>query len=532
MKKLLSILLIQSVLITSVLANEVKTINISNDSWKISTNWISIKINKSNTEDENKEITRKELFNFYANYFKSVIPESYKYIKLEYTDVLEWTEVYDSLQILVYYNLLENKKSRVYPLSGLSAYGLYSLSERILWLELLKLKDKEELQLNYANQNDLKFINQAFQDKLKILNVWSDSKSITIKKEIFQDVYNVLSEEHYQKDEFSETQLLDRAIQWLTEATLDKHTTYFPPTQNKNFQSSLSWEFEWIWAYVEMVKPGIFMVISPIKNAPAYNAWIKWGDQIIKVDDKEVLAENSSEEVISWIKWKKWTTVLITIKRADQILEFNVIRDTIVIDDITTEVISSDTFLISISSFWQNVSENFKEALVELSEQKRIKKVIIDLRNNGGWYLDQVADMLSYIVPKWKNTAVIKTLNWDTSYKSDWYELVNFNDYRIIILQNWSTASASEILAGTIKDYFPDTTLLGEQSYGKWSVQRLKQYDDGSLLKYTIAKWYTGWNEISIDGIWLTPDILLEFDTEDYQEYNNDNQLNKAIKLK
>ena len=528
MKKITSILLLLTLVI---IPNYTIAKTISIWTTSISINWEE-SVNTKIKEQKNI-VTRKEIFNYYANVFRDLTPVSYKYIDLKYTDIVKWSKLYDSLQILVYYNLLENKEGRIYPRNSLSAHGLYTLSEKVLWVKLLKYKDEIELQSRYGDMNDLIFITSKFNEELKVItNSKTDSKAVENKKEIFQDVYKILTEQHYKKDSYSQEELLDKAIEWLTLGTNDKHTTYFPPMEKQWYQDTLNGEFEWIWAYVEMEKPWKFMIISPISGSPAHNAWLKWWDQVTHVDGKEILPTNSSKEVVSWIKWPKWTKVLLTIKRGTKTLEIEVIRDKIVIKDIETEKVSFDTFLISIKSFWPNVSESFKEALTELKEEKRIKKVIIDLRNNWGGYLDQVADMLSYIVPEGKPTTIIKYLNWNHVFKSAWYELINFEDYQIVILQNSGTASASEILAGTIKDYFPETTLLWEQSYGKWSVQRMKEYSDGSLLKYTIARWYTGWTETTIDQVWLTPDVLLEFDTESYEKYGTDNQLNRAIKLR
>jgi carboxyl-terminal processing protease len=209
-----------------------------------------------------------------------------------------------------------------------------------------------------------------------------------------------------------------------------------------------------------------------------------------------------------------------------------VTRDKIIIKDIETELINRNTFYINISNFWPHVSNEFKKAIEELKEKKYVNKVIIDVRNNGGWYLDQVTDMLSYMVPEWEPTAIIKYLKWNKTYRSAWYELIDFSKYKIIVLQNSWTASASEILAGTIKDYYPGSTSIWEQSYGKWSVQKLKQYKDWSLLKYTVARWYTWWSETSIAWVWLTPDIKLELDMERYKKYEKDNQLDKALKTR
>lgn len=521
MKKIIAILLIQLIIITPTFANT-KTIKITSNSVKISEN---IDLHKN-------LVTRKEIFNYYAKVFRDLTPESYKYIKLNFTDVVEWTKVYDSLQILVYYNLLENKQGRIYPRKNLSAHGLYTLSEKVLGVKLLKYKNETELKSRYGSMNDLIFISSKFNEELKVVTVKNDTKEIKNKKEVFQDVYDILTQQHYNKDNYSKSELLDKAIEGLTEGTNDKHTTYFPAVESEWFQDTLNWEFEWIWAYVEMEKPGKFMIISPITDSPAYKSGLKGWDQITHVDGKEIWEENSAKEVISWIKWPKGTKVLLTISRNNKSLEIEVTRDKIVINDIETELVDYKTFLISIRSFGPHVSENFKEALTELSENKSVRKVIIDLRNNWGGYLDQVADMLSYLVPEGENTAVIKYLKWNHDFKSAWYELIDFNDYQIVILQNSGTASASEILAGTLKDYYPDATLLWEQSYGKWSVQRIKEYKDGSTLKYTIARWYTGWSETSIDWVWLTPDILLEFDSESYEKYETDNQLQKAIKLR
>ncbi|USN58784.1 MAG: hypothetical protein H6767_01470 [Candidatus Peribacteria bacterium] len=114
------------------------------------------------------------------------------------------------------------------------------------------------------------------------------------------------------------------------------------------------------------------------------------------------------------------------------------------------------------------------------------------------------------------------------SNKSYGYSIVDFSNYTLVILQNSGSASASEIMIGTIKDYYPDTILIGETTYGKGSVQTIKQYVDGSSLKYTIAKWYTGKNEIGIDGIGIEPDIELPIDVKQFEQ-GMDNQLNKAL---
>jgi carboxyl-terminal processing protease len=277
-----------------------------------------------------------------------------------------------------------------------------------------------------------------------------------------------------------------------------------------------------------MVEPGVLKITSPIPGSPSEKAWLKWGDIVLKVDWKEISRDNSLLEVVKWIKWPAWTDVILTIKRNWEIKDITVTRDKIIITDIESKKLNSRTYYIHIKSFWENVSREFKKSLEELKNSRNINKVIIDLRNDWGWYLDQVTEILSYFVPKWEKTAVVKYYNSSKDYISKWYEDINFSKYKIVILQNSWTASASEILIWTLKDYYKNLTIIGEQSYWKGSVQVMKWYSDGSMLKYTIAKWFTWWTETGIDWIWITPDYELEFDFEKFKKYWTDNQLNKA----
>ena len=281
-----------------------------------------------------------------------------------------------------------------------------------------------------------------------------------------------------------------------------------------------------------METPGSVRILSPIPDSPAEKAWLKWWDLIIKVDGKEIKKENSLPEVITWIKWPAWSKVTLTVERWENIFHIDVIREKIIIINLESKLLTKDTYYIQIKSFWDNVSQNFKHALEWVKEYKRVNKIIIDLRNNGGWYLWEVADMLSYFIKKWEPTAVVKYTTWEQVYKSQGYDSLDFSKYKIVILQNSWTASASEIMIGTLKDYIDDITVIWEKSYGKWSVQTIRWYNDGSSLKYTVAKWFTWKTQTWIDGIWIIPDVDLEFDIEKYQQDWSDNQLEKAILFK
>lgn len=497
---------------------------------KIEKNPITIQVVEKN---QTKELTRWEALTFYWNYFKE-IPESYKYISLNFKWVTKDTDLYKALQKLIYLDLLENTKINIYSDKKVNALTFYKLWEKILWTPFINLEETNSLKKRNAIEPDMRRVINSMrkvEEKTEIDDFkidWS-SKELDMKQAIFIDAYNTILESHYDRNTIDEVKLWDSAISWVAKWANDKYTAYFPPVENKNFQEGLNWEYEWIWSYVDMENPWVVKIVSPISWSPSQKAWLKWWDIVTKVDWKEITIKNSLQEVVSWIKWPAWTNVVLTIIRDKKELEITVVREKIIIKDIEFELINDKTFVISVKSFWETVSAHFELALNELKKHNNVNKVIIDLRNNWWWYLEEVSDILSHFVPEWEITAYVEYLSWDKEYKSRWYDLIDFSKYKIILLQNSWTASASEIMIWTIKDYYPSSQTIGETTYWKWSVQTIKSYTDWSSLKYTIAKWFTWKSRTWIDWVGIKPDIELE---QDLKNINNDNVLNKAINIR
>lgn len=514
MKKILSIIL--SLLI----------LTLTSSTYAISISWSNITINENSKKSY---ITVWEVFNFFGNYYTEQIPESYKYININFKNIEKWSTLEESLQKLVYLDLIENTNRDLFKNRELNAWGFFRLSEKILWIKINDAESKEDLLNRNTNQNDINTVSNFIWKNKVTINSKTTSKEIKQKIAIMQDIYNTIIKWHYNKDNFDEWEIIDSAISWITKWTDDKHTVYFPPIESENFNDALNWDYEWIWSYVDMEKPGAVRIVSPIPWSPSEKAWLKWWDLIIKVDWKEIKEDNSLKEVITWIKWPAWSHVLLTINRNWAILEIEVIRERIILTDIESEILNTTTYYLQIKSFWEHVSRDFKESIKVLNENKNINKIIIDLRNNWWGYLNEVTEMLSYFVEKDQNTAVVKYHDSEKIFISKWYELVDFSKYKIVILQNSGTASASEILIWTLKDYYENIELIWENTYWKWSVQVMKSYTDWSLLKYTIAKWFTWWTETWIDWIWIKPTIELEFDLKNYKRNWFDNQLDKAI---
>jgi len=495
-----------------------------------STNAIEI-ITQTNIEtkiEQEREVTRAEAFIFFADFFSNT-PESYKYIWLKQKNIIKWSELEKALKVLVYNDKLRNNEINIFANKELNSYVFYSLAKNILDIEMTL--DYEKLSKTNTKTSDLRFIKNTYiqiqEEKQRYLE-YQAFNALWNKKDIFNDVFITILNWHYNNQNIKEEDLIYSAIEWLAKWTRDEHTVYFPPTESRSFEENLEWEYEWIGSYVELTSPWIVTITSPLPGWPAEKSWIKWWDIIKKVNGREVKRENSLNEVVSWIKWPAWTSVELTISRWSEEIIINVVREKIIIKNLEFEKSNNNTFLIKIKSFWSNVSRDFKEALDEVNKDSNIKKIVIDLRNNWGWYLDQVVEMLSYVVEKWEKVAVVK-YNWiEQTYRSKWYDLLDLDKYEIVILQNSWTASASEIMIWTLKDYFEIKTIW-EKTYWKWSVQTLKEYNDWSSFKYTIANWYTWWSLTWIDWIWIEPDLELELDIDKLNKDWIDNQLQKAI---
>lgn len=476
---------------------------------------------------EQLELSRDIVFKFISKEVLTTVPKSSQYIQLNFVDISKNDKNYAYIQKIVYADLIENKKSKLLLKEKLNAYVFYSLLEKTVDFDFVHDKNTKSLKTRNVYNTDLVYVDwvlKKLQNKVQIESVLDEEKA-----QIFLDVYETLLQDHYNSAQIKKEDLMYGSIEWLALWAQDKFTTYFPPTESKWFQEGLNGEFEWIGAHVEMLKPGELKIISPLSGSPAEKAGLKWGDIIIKVGEIEITKSMTANEIISLIKWKAGTIIKIKVLRSGEKLDFDVTRAKIVINDVEYKVLNGNIFYIQMKMFWEKVFTQTSEAISQLKKEPNIKKVIIDLRNNPWGYLDQAVDVLSMFTPKWSPVAVVKYKNWETIYKSYWYDTIDLSEYEVYILANSGTASASEILIWTLKDYFPNIKIIWEKTYGKWSVQTMKPYADGSLLKYTIAKWYTGKTQTGIDGVWISPDEEVQFDIEKFRT-GVDTQLDYIVK--
>lgn len=330
-------------------------------------------------------------------------------------------------------------------------------------------------------------------------------------------VWTALKEDFINKKDLDNSELIFAAIKGMVSKADDKYTVFQEPSEATSFISSLSSEYEGIGIIIELIDTAI-TVVSPFKGSPAEEAGLKANDIIVKVNDESVVGLNM-DEVSAKIKGPSGTTVKITVNRDSSEVTFTVKRDFIMLKTVESKLLPSNIGYISVLSFNDETYEEFVKAAEELITKKP-KGLIIDLRNNPGGYLDVSVNMISLFTDEIK-TAV--TLEYSDGHKETYKTNGNglLKNYKTVVLINEGSASASEIMAGALQD-FKKATVIGTTSFGKGSVQEVRQFDDNSLFKYTISKWLTPIGR-NIDKTGITPDKTISNIGE------QDLQLDKAI---
>ena len=324
----------------------------------------------------------------------------------------------------------------------------------------------------------------------------------------FWSVWKLLDDKYPFKEKVpKDADRLYGAISGMVASFGDPYTTFFPPQQAKLFSDDVKGEFSGVGMEVGF-KDGLLTVIAPLKGSPAEKSGIKSGDVVVKIDD--VATESMTiDEAISKIRGKIGTEVKLTIARKGD-ADFRTItitRDTIAMPIVDTKQ-TGDVFVISLYSFSENSAQLFNDALAKFVASKS-KKLIIDLRNNPGGYLDAAVDIGSNFIPQGK--VIVRENQGDTApelvYRSHGTDFQMPRGLKTIILVDGGSASASEILSGAMHEHGV-AQLVGTQTFGKGSVQELIPLADGASVKITVAKWFAP-NGVSISEKGITPDVVV-----------------------
>lgn len=343
---------------------------------------------------------------------------------------------------------------------------------------------------------------------------------------LFWEAYHKLQEKFVDKGKFNIQKMIYGAISGMVKSLEDPYTVFMPPEETKRFEEDISGSFEGIGIEIG-IRKGQLQVIAPLEGTPAHKAGLRAGDKILKINDI-FTTDLTIDEAVNLIRGPRGTEITLTIFREDweKAKEIKIIRDVILVPSLKWELIENDIAYIKLYQFSEKAAFDFKITSTEILNSSA-KKIILDLRNNPGGFLEIAQNIAGYFLEKGQIVAIEDFgQGKQEEYKAKGNALL-FH-FPLIILINEGSASASEILAGALRDN-RGILLIGEKSFGKGSVQVLERLRDESSLKITIARWLTPKGELITDK-GLTPDVEVKITEEDYNQ-GKDPQLDKAIEI-
>lgn len=344
----------------------------------------------------------------------------------------------------------------------------------------------------------------------------------------FWKAWKALEENHIKDFEVNTEEKVWEAIKGLTRAYKDPNTIFMPPVESKQFETEISGKFEGVGMEIG-IREDVLTVISPLKGTPAEKAGILSGDRILRIDD-ESTARMDINEAVSKIRGQKNTNVVLNIYREDEDEPFDVsiTRGIIDIPTIETEMRDDGIFVIKLFNFAGQSISKFETAM-EQFHRSGSDKLILDLRNNPGGFLQASVEVSSYFLPQGE---IILRENFTTDKSSNLYRSKGYTGSNkkidMVVLINGGSASASEIVAGALGDHGVATT-VGSQTFGKGTVQEVIRITSDTSMKITIAEWLTP-DGHSFEGVGIKPDVEVERTREDV-ENEKDPQFDKATEI-
>lgn len=362
-----------------------------------------------------------------------------------------------------------------------------------------------------------------------VLTILNKGKNyFVLSKELakFVDAYDAIVNNYYK--EVDKDKLVESAINGMVSSIGDEYTSYSDKDVTDNFNEAVNGKYMGIGALI-MKSENDLVIYKVFEDSPSYRAGLKDGDIILKLDDKDT-KDMSVNDIASIVKNDRNKEVKILVKRGEENLDITIVKDMVELPVVSGKVINHNDKkigYISLSIFSSVASEQFNKQLVKL-EKEGISGLVIDVRGNSGGYLTTVTDIVSYFLKKGDIIYKLEVNDKVTVRKDKTKES---RDYPVAVLIDKNSASASEILASSIKESY-NGYVVGTNSYGKGTVQQTLVLSDGSMIKYTIEKWLTPLgNWINEEGVVPTNYVELSSEYLNNPVFENDNQLNKALEL-
>jgi len=371
------------------------------------------------------------------------------------------------------------------------------------------------------------FIISIFFLKFSTFNPVVAAENDVYKKiDLFGEVLEKINKEYV--DEINQSESMDAAIDGLLQS-LDPYSAYMSPEIFNEMQTETSGEFGGLGIEVNM-ESGVVKVISPIDDTPASRAGIKAGDYIIKIDDIQVQGKSLSEAV-DLMRGPVGSSIILTVRRIGQkkALTFEIVREIIQIKSVKADLLKNNVGYLRLTSFNENSGDQIREQIREFEKNENINSYILDLRNNPGGLLSQAIRISDFFLD---NGEIVSTKSRKASENRKWFAKKGdlIGGKTLVVLINYGSASASEIVAGALQDH-KRAIILGENSYGKGSVQSIIPLKNKGAIRLTVAKYYLPSGK-SISEVGVSPDIEIDEDTEEFRiKTDTDNQLSYTLKL-
>ena len=354
----------------------------------------------------------------------------------------------------------------------------------------------------------------------------NDETTIYEKIDIFSDVLDKINKEYV--DEINQNEVMDAAINGVLQS-LDPYSAYMSPETFESMRTETSGEFGGLGIEVSM-EAGVVKVISPLDESPAYEAGVKAGDYIVKINNHQVQGKTLSEAV-DLMRGPVGSDIEITVRRRGErkALVFTITRKIIKIQSVKSEKIDNNIGYIRLTAFNENSSAQVKKKIREFDKDKKINGYILDLRNNPGGLLSQAIKISDFFL---SDGEIVSTKSRKENENRKWFANTGdiLNGKTLVVLINNGSASASEILAGALKDH-KRAILIGETTYGKGSVQSIIPLKNNGAIRLTISKYYLP-SGVSISEVGVDPDIEISEDSDEFRiNTESDNQLDFAVKL-
>ena len=354
----------------------------------------------------------------------------------------------------------------------------------------------------------------------------ANDENIYDKIDLFSEVLDKINNEYV--EEINQNKIMDAAINGVLHS-LDSYSGYMSPEIFKEMQTETSGKFGGLGIEVGM-EAGVVKVISPMDNSPAERVGVKAGDYIVKINDSQVQGKTLTQAV-ELMRGPVGSKIEITVRRIGikKAIIFNITREIIEVKSVKSKIIDENVGYIRLTSFNENSSNQVKEKIKKFKKDKNIEKYILDLRNNPGGLLTQAIKISDFFLD---NGEIVSTKSRKIRENKKWFAKKGdlINGETLVVLINYGSASASEIVAGALQDH-KRAILIGESSYGKGSVQSIIPLENNGAIRLTISKYYLPSGK-SISDIGITPDIEIAESSDEFRiNTETDNQLDFAVKL-